>query len=161
MKKEIPIFIISLVVVSGVSLFIGTKISNSKSAPNFRSGMPSGFGNNQYGLQQGSGIVSNRLMGQNMVNGDILSKDDSGITIKLRDGGSKIIFVSNTTTVYKSVEGTKDDLIVGESVVVNGKTNTDGSISATSIDLRTKMVNTGYGAINTPLESAPVDSSIK
>ncbi len=68
--------------------------------------------------------------------GEIISKDDKSITIKLRDGGSKIIFVTQATPVTKSVAGSLNDAAVGEQVVVSGATNPDGSISAESIQIR-------------------------
>ena len=68
--------------------------------------------------------------------GEILSKDAQGITVKLREGGSKIVFLSNTTPVSKSVSGSTQDLVVGTSVVVFGTTNPDGSMTATAVQIR-------------------------
>ena len=65
--------------------------------------------------------------------GQILTKDDKGITLKLNNGGSSIVFFSATTTVSKSQPATITDLKEGDFVMVSGTPNTDGSITARSI----------------------------
>lgn len=77
--------------------------------------------------------------GVSVVAGEILKKDSASITVSLRDGGSKIIFFSDTTEISKFASGSAEDLTVGKPVIVNGKTNTDGSITAQSIQLRQNL----------------------
>jgi hypothetical protein len=75
-----------------------------------------------------------------MVNGEILSVDTQSVTVKLPAGGSKIAFYSASTKISKTVDGTIDDLKVGENLVLNGQDNPDGSMTAQTIQLRTKPV---------------------
>lgn len=67
--------------------------------------------------------------------GSIVSNDGSTITIKMNDGSTKFVLYSGSTTIRKSAEGTSADLVVGENVVVTGSANSDGSITATQIQL--------------------------
>ncbi|HEV7702381.1 MAG TPA: hypothetical protein VGO63_03000 [Candidatus Paceibacterota bacterium] len=75
-------------------------------------------------------------------NGEILSKDDKSITIKLMDGGSRIVFLDTNTKIAKSTEGSVADLAVGTSVSVTGAANTDGSVNAQMIQIRPAMQKT-------------------
>ncbi|MDO8583435.1 MAG: hypothetical protein Q7R51_02800 [bacterium] len=75
--------------------------------------------------------------GQRPVSGQIISVDDKSITVKLRDGSSKIIILSDKTTITKSTNGAKDDLKTDAQVVIFGTTNSDGSITADTVSLNT------------------------
>lgn len=102
-----------------------------------------GGGANTVGQRQGG---QRSMQGANggagdFIAGEIIFKDDTSATIKTRDGGSKIIFFSNKTTIDKSTSGTTSDLSAGQMVTVNGKTNSDGSLAAQNIQIRPTMQN--------------------
>jgi hypothetical protein len=141
MKKYLPVAIIVIVVVAGGSFFGGMKYGESKT-PSFGN-----FGNltaaqrQQFAGDGGQGrMAGNRAGGMEagggITNGEIASKDATSITLKLRDGGSKIVLYSPSTQIMKSTTGAVDDVVVGQNVVITGSTNPDGSITAQNIQLR-------------------------
>lgn len=68
--------------------------------------------------------------------GEITAKDDKSLTIKTRDGSSKIVYFSDSTTIGKSTQGSLSDLNTGQQIMANGKNNPDGSLSAQNIQVR-------------------------
>jgi hypothetical protein len=126
MKKNLMTTIIVAVLVGGGGFFVGMKYQQSKT-PVF---------NRQFAGQangrQGTG--ASRL-GFRPVNGEIISADEKSITVKLQDGSSKIVIVSETTQINKADQAAKEDLKVGEKVAVFGQENSDGSVTAQNIQL--------------------------
>lgn len=141
-NKLITIYVIACVVVVG-SFYGGMKYDQSKNTG--AAGVGARFSNlssadRQARMQQfgagGQGGQKGAQRAGGAVSGEILSKDDKSITIKLQDGGSKIILFSDSTQIMKSLAGTAEDINVGGNIMVNGSANPDGSITANMIQLR-------------------------
>ena len=134
MNKTLPVILVVAIAVAGTAFYGGMQYQSSKArnlSPDARRQMFQQQGGNVNGRTSGV-----RQGGNGLTIGEIIAKDDIIITIKLRDGGSKIIFVSDATEVAKSVEGALSDLEIGKAISVGGKQNTDGSITAETVQVR-------------------------
>lgn len=136
MKKILTIIIATVLVAGSGAFYGGIKYAQNKSA----TARQVRFG--QMGQPTGTAFAggagnSNRGAGNGgFVSGEIISKDEKSITVKLQDGGSKIIFFSSGTKISQNTEGSLDDLKVGNSISANGTANQDGSVSAQLIQIR-------------------------
>lgn len=131
MKNLNIILIVLIFVVGGVGFLGGMKYQQSKRTISNRQ-----FVNGQFGNGQGArnGQNGNR-MGFRPVSGEIISSDDKSITVKLADGSSKIVLLSDKTEINQAASATKEDLKTGEKVMVVGTDNSDGSVTAQNIQL--------------------------
>ena len=77
--------------------------------------------------------------------GEILSKDDKSVTVKMQDGSSKIVMLSATTVINKAEKVDAGALAVGETIRVFGTTNPDGSVTAQDIQLNPELVGQTQG----------------
>ena len=128
-KQLIILAIILAIVIAGGSFYGGMLYGNSKSASTSAAARSGFAGRTGRGGTAGAGFTS----------GTIIAEDSSSITLELptaAGGGSKIIFYSSVTPIGKMTSGTPSDLKNGINVSVTGTTNSDGSITAQSIQLR-------------------------
>ncbi|MEY4747425.1 MAG: hypothetical protein RLZZ416_474 [Candidatus Parcubacteria bacterium] len=142
-NKLIAGTVIGLIIGGGGGFYGGMK---------YQQGQRSTFGNSQFPANAGNfagraGAGSARG-GVNAVFGKVIAKDATSITVELIQGGpsatstnggssgTRIALYDASTEVSKTVAGSSADLKVGESVVVNGTQNTDGSITARMIQIR-------------------------
>ncbi|MFH0864076.1 MAG: DUF5666 domain-containing protein [Candidatus Gottesmanbacteria bacterium] len=131
MKNYLIIFIIVLVVIAAGSFFAGTKYQ----ASNNRSGNFNFSGGNGQFRRGMGGPGSNG----NIARGQIIDVSDNNLTVKLPDGSSKIIILSDDSTISKSATGSRSDLKSGETVAVFGTSNSDGSLTAQNVQLNPEM----------------------
>lgn len=133
--KPIAIFLVILLAVGGGSFYGGMKYSQNQ--------ITSKFANRGNGAFQ-PGAMSNATGTKNgtrangsggIIAGEITAKDDQSITVKSRDGSSKIIFISSATETLKQASGSLSDLAVGGQVTVAGATDASGNITAKSIQI--------------------------
>lgn len=136
MKKYI--FVIVAVLVAAGAFYGGQMLGKSQvSAQGASRNLLSGGQNFQRGMGRNGGA------GGGFISGQIIAKDSQSITVEFRNSSStssanstKIIFFSGSTPITKSVNGTADDLAVGVNVSIIGTANSDGSITAQSIQVR-------------------------
>ena len=141
MKKILPIIIVSIIVIGGGAFYGGMKYQQSK---NPTSGLSrQNFQNlseeQRQQLQANAGGAfqgGNRTAGQDFLAGEVISKDAQSLTLKIQDGGSRIVFLSSSTTVSKTAEGSLNDIEIGKQIMITGKQNSDGSYVAQAIQER-------------------------
>lgn len=139
---------ITIIVVGALSFYGGMRYQMTQ-RPSFASGQ---FGNRMGGVPQNGTQNRQGMLGQRPVMGEILSQDDTSMTVKTQDGGSKIVLFSDKTVINKASQGAKIDLKVGEQITVFGTQNQDGSITAQNVSI---------GAIPTQSAAPSVTPAVK
>lgn len=139
-NKQLITGVVALVVGVGVGYFGGHALAKTpaRGATAFaaRTGTNGAAGFTRGGPAGGMG---------GLLSGTVAAKDASSITIDTRDGSSHVVLITPATTVQKSVSGVLTDVAVGSTIIVTGTANSDGSTSATSIQLRPGMAPATVG----------------
>lgn len=125
MNKSIPITIIAAIIFGAAGFYGGMLYGTSKSSSN-----SAAAGNRPAGMQNGNASSTGSI-----VYGQIISADGTSMTVKTSDSGSKIVFFSATSKISKNVDAQTSDLAVGQTVMASGTTNSDGSISAKTVEI--------------------------
>lgn len=129
--KIIIIISAAVVVVAASSgFFAGVKYQESRRAAIVRQ-FAGGQGFGSRGFMTGNGSRA----GIRPVSGEIIGSDDKSITIKLADGSTKIVLVSETTLINKASQATRSELVTGGTVLVFGQESSSGIVTAQNIQL--------------------------
>ncbi len=119
------------VILAVISFYAGAHFgANSTQTSSTQSASPAADGYRMNGNRQRGAA------GAGMTTGKILSVNPQSIVVALRDGGSKIIFISPTTEISKFTAGTPFDLVENGNVSIIGDANPDGSLNARMIQIR-------------------------
>lgn len=151
-SKHIVPVLVGVLIVGGSAFYGGTVYAKKTASAGSRNAMfqgqrPGGVGAG--GQFRGPGGAN----GGGFTAGDVVSKDATSMTIKMRDGSSKIVFFSPSTTVGKIAQGSLEDVMQGTQVTVTGTPNQDGSVVATMIQIRpAEQTQGGEGAAAAPTD---------
>ncbi len=136
MKQNLILyFLIIALIAGGLGFYGGTLYAGSN-----RSGA-NGFTNRNGQAGRGGFFTNN---GTSVVRGQVAKVDSNSLTVTLRDGSSKVVLLSGAT-VDKTVAGAVSDITSGVQVMVIGKTNSDGSVSAQTVQLNPQFGGPGGG----------------
>ncbi len=138
-SKNIAIVVVAFLVFGGGAFYGGTVYEKSSlSKQGLLRSTTTQFGNRMpvQGSRQGLGGFNKSGENTEFLAGEIISKDDKSVTVKTRDGGSKIVYFSESTKIGKTTEGSLADLESGKEVMISGKANQDGSFNAQNIQIR-------------------------
>jgi hypothetical protein len=141
-------YIITATLAGGLGVFGGMTYQKNKVGSQF--GMRANGGRimqTQNGAQSGRDqqavqtSATNGMMGKGgAITGEVTAKDDKSITVKMMDGSSKIVVLSEATSYRRSEESSLDNVQVGTKVATFGTVNSDGSTTATSIEIDPQML---------------------
>lgn len=134
-NKPIVIGVIALIVGVGVGYFGATAFAAPAKTASAR-----GAAGSFTGLRAG-----NQASGAGLLTGTVAAISSGSITLDTRDGSSHVVLTTPDTTVSKSVTGSLSDVTVGSTAIVSGTTNSDGSVSASLIQLRPAMPSATVG----------------
>lgn len=123
-KKEKIIFIISIIIFSGASFYVGMNYEKKEEGVS-QLNRPNNLNTN----------ISRQRQDGGMINGEVKEIKDNILTIGVGDEGSKLVLFSDSTQVQKTTSGDIEDIKLGIRVVVTGSENQDGSITARSIQI--------------------------
>ena len=124
-----PVYVVIIAALAGTTgFFTGMKYSQSKIADG-RQNISRQFG------QGTNAQLGGRRFNARPISGEIVSIDDKSITVKMQDGQSKIVLISESTQINQATQASKTDLKQGTTVAVFGSENSDGSVTAQNIQL--------------------------
>jgi uncharacterized protein YneF (UPF0154 family) len=137
MKKNLILILIILIIVGAGGFFGGMKYGQSQALKNLTPEKMREI------FQQGGGQLFTQNQGQRQragfLSGQVISKDEKSLTIKLADGSTKIVFLSPSTQITKATKGSIEDIEIGKEILVTGTQNEDGSLTARTIQISPRL----------------------
>ena len=137
-KNQIVGAVVILIIVGGGAFYAGMTYAKGQT-PTRGAGFAAGAG----GFAGRGGARGGAAGG--FTAGQIVSSSNGSISIQQQNGSSsEIVLITPSTMILKQAAGTAADLTTGTNVTVTGTANSDGSLTATSIQIRPAgMTNPG------------------
>lgn len=139
--------VIAFIIVGGGAFYAGMSYASSKT-PATQSGFTAGMG--------GAGGFAGRTgarggAGGGFTAGTIVSSGNGTISIQQQNGSStEIVLVGPSTQILKTIAGSAGDLSVGTTVTISGTSNSDGSMTASAIQIRPAGLQTSMPGRGVP-----------
>lgn len=132
-QNQIIILVFVALIAAGTGFFGGMKYQQGrrKQFTQFAGGQGRMFAANG-GRDDQNGMPRS---GFRPITGQIIAADAQSVTVKLPDGSSKLVLMTGSTTINQTVKATKDDLKNGLTVAVFSTENSDGSVTATDVQI--------------------------
>lgn len=102
-------------------------------------GMPNGgqfMANGANGQRSNVQRMANRNPMGGFINGELVKKDASSFSVKQRDGSMKLVLITSSTKAMKMAESNLGEFAIGQQVMVTGSSNSDGSLTAQTVQIR-------------------------
>jgi len=128
-KKIISIVAVAFIIGVGAGYAGANAFRSASPAQNARGSFSTANGGNFSSMRGGTANGG-------MLSGTVAAKDAESITVDTKDGSSHIILVTPATSFSKSVNGSQSDVAVDATVIISGTANSDGSMTAQSVQIR-------------------------
>lgn len=129
-KNSLIITIVIAVIVGALGFYGGMQYQKSQRG-NF-----SGATNQRFPGTQRQGNTA----GIRPISGEITTLDNESLTVKMKDGSTKIVIFSDSTKINKTSDGSKSDLKTGIQVTAIGTENSNGSVTADNIQINPQTI---------------------
>lgn len=147
MRKPVLIILIvaAFLLAAAGSFYGGMVYGKQQAGATFAAGLPpdgqavfiggrTGDGQGFRGRGQG-GLAGGAEAQAGMTFGQIESIDGNTLMVTDRNGNDLMVQVAETTLIEKNASVSVEDLAIGDTVIVSGNTNDDGSVTARSVQV--------------------------
>lgn len=129
-------FLLATVAIAGASFWGGMTYQKTRTQSNLRNFVGNRTDGNRVMLRNGNGTqLPAGMGGRGMVSGEVSKIEDMTLTVKLPDGSSKIVILSNETKYLTSTPGSKDLLKEGTKVKIEGSNSNEGITTANQVQI--------------------------
>ena len=126
----------------GGALSGGIAIGKSQGSQTVQDSSTTGQGNvqlpgNYTGIPSGIGATV----------GTVEKVEGNVVTLSTREGTTVLVNIGSSTSIQKTVEGSLEDISLGDNIAVSGDKNEDGSIEARNITITSGSTLPSFGGV--------------